>query len=287
MFEFAEAAVDAAIADGAVYSDARVVDLRSESIDVQNQEIEGVERSDSLGVGVRALIGSSWGFYATPDLSAASSAEAGRRAAEIARASASVPGPPLHPADVPVVTENYETPHEEDPFALSLSEKVDFLLGVTREASVEGVSIATAHLGFFETNKWFVSSQGSRIHQHLVESGGGFDATAVSESETQRRSFPQSFGQYETGGYETIRRWDYLANAARIGEEAVALLSAPELEGRGSARSSSKDLSSVFRSTSRSVTPSSSIASSGGKPRSPGRHTWSSRNSGLIVTAPR
>ena len=40
------------------------------------------------------------------------------------------------------------------------------------------------------------------------------DATAVGESETQRRSYPQSFGQYETGGYEVIRRFDLPGNAA-------------------------------------------------------------------------
>ena len=49
-------------------------------------------------------------------------------------------------------------------------------------------------------------------------------------SETQRRSYPQSFGQYETGGYEVIRRWDFPANAQRVAEEAAALLSAPEME---------------------------------------------------------
>ena len=46
---------------------------------------------------------------------------------------------------------------------------------------VPGIALARASLGFFDTNKWFVSSQGHRIHQHLVESGGGFDATALGE----------------------------------------------------------------------------------------------------------
>jgi TldD protein len=132
-------------------------------------------------------------------------------------------------ADVPVVEAEYETPHEESPFEVSLSEKVGLLTGITTTmAGVEGIRIATASLGAWDTHKWFVSSQGHRIHQHIVETGGGFDATAVGEAETQRRSYPQSFGQYETGGYEVIRRWDFPAHAERIAEEAAALLSADQ-----------------------------------------------------------
>jgi TldD protein len=231
LFEYATEAVDAAVAAGARYADARVVDTRSQTIDVRNETVESIENGDSIGLGVRALIGSSWGFYAVAELSSAAAREAGRKAAEIAKASALVAGPPLELADVPVAETTYETPCREDPFGVSITEKVDLLLGVmSTMRSVEGVALASGNLTFWDTNKWFVSSQGHRIHQHLVEYGGGFDATAVGESETQRRSFPQSFGQYETGGFEVIRKWDYPANAGRIAEEAVALLTAPEME---------------------------------------------------------
>ncbi len=217
------------MAAGASYADARVVFSKQETIAVQNQVVEAIDRSEKAGVGVRALIGSSWGFFATVEPSQAK--QAGERAAEIARASAIVAGPGLDFADVEVVEDTYETPHEEDPFAVSQSEKVDMLIDVTKTIQeVEGVDIATANLTFYDTGKWFVSSQGHRINQHLVESGGGFDATAIGGAETQRRSYPQSFGQFETGGYEVIRRWDFPGNAHRIAEEAVALLTADELE---------------------------------------------------------
>jgi TldD protein len=65
-----------------------------------------------------------------------------------------------------------------------------------------------------------------------VESGGGFAATAIGEHESQRRSYPQSFGQYETGGYEIIRKWDFAANAGRIAEQATALLTADQMDER-------------------------------------------------------
>ncbi len=142
-----------------------------------------------------------------------------------------VPGAGLALADVDVHQASWSTPFEEDPFRVPLSEKVDLLVAVTNTCmGVEGVAVSTATLVSYDTEKWLVSSQGHRIHQRIVECGGGFDATAVGETEVQRRSYPQSFGQYQTGGFETVRQWDYLGNAGRIAEEAVALLSAGELD---------------------------------------------------------
>ncbi len=231
MYEYAEAAVDGALAAGATYADARVVVSKTQSIDVRNEVVESVDNTEAAGVGVRALIGSSWGFFATADLTTAASRAAGERAAEIARASAMVPGEPIVLADVPVTQTTWESPYTIDPFRVSLVDKVDLLVGVTKTmTAVDGVALARGNLTFFDTNKWFMSSQGSRIHQHIVESGGGYDATAIGEQETQRRSYPQSFGQFETGGFEVIDRWDFPAHAGRVAEESVALLSAPEMD---------------------------------------------------------
>ena len=80
------------------------------------------------------------------------------------------------------------------------------------------------------------------------------DATAVGETETQRRSYPQSTGDYRTGGYEVVREFDLSGNAGRIAEEAVALLSAPALCQRGDRTSSSNRASWPCRST-KSVGP--------------------------------
>jgi TldD protein len=229
MFEYAQAAVEGSLSAGATYADARVVVRRSQRLTCLNQVIEGLNQDEDGGVGVRALIGSSWGFFATQDLTDAAARRAGERAAEIARASTVVPGPDLALADVPINQTHWETPLDEDPFAVPLSEKADLLVALTQTiGAVDGVALARANLTFWDTNKWFVSSQGHRISQHIVESGGGMSATAVGEAETQVRSYPQSFGQFETGGYEIVRRFDMPAHATRIGEEAVALLGAPD-----------------------------------------------------------
>lgn len=229
MFDVARRAVESALAAGASYADARVVVRRHERVAARNGEIEATEKNEDAGLGVRALIGSSWGFAASSDIGDGSARGTGEEAASIARASARVAGPDLVLADVDVAQTSWSTPFEEDPFSVSLSEKADLLIGVTTDmASVEGVEVATGTVEFWDTDKWFASSQGAEVHQHVVESGGGMDATAVGVGETQRRSYPQSFGDYHTGGYEVIRGFDLPAHAPRIAREAVELLSADQ-----------------------------------------------------------
>ena len=227
MYDYARAAVEGALAAGATYADARVVIRRHERLSAQDGELEGVDRAEDAGVGVRALMGSSWGFASTSTLTDKAAKAAGAEAAATAKASALVGGSSLELADVEVRQDTYETPHAEDPFTVPLSEKVAVVVDATATMhGVAGIAVATAQLMFWDTDKWFVSSQGHRIHQHIVESGCSMDATAVGEAETQRRSYPQSFGHVETGGYEVIRRFDLPGHAGATAEEAVQLLTA-------------------------------------------------------------
>ena len=229
MFDYATAAVEGALAAGATYADARVVASDTEGLAARNGVLERLQQSESVGVGVRALLGSSWGFLATPEPTEASARAAGEQAAAIARASAVVPGPPVHLADVAVEQAHWESRCREHPGTVALSEKADLLVSCTSLIrGVDGVSVGEALIHWWDTRKWFVSSQGHRISQHLVETGTSMSATAVGESETQRRSYGGIGGMWGTRGYELVREADLAANAGRVAEEAVALLSAPE-----------------------------------------------------------
>ncbi len=228
MFDHARAAVEGALAAGATYADARVMIVRTESMQCRNAVVEDVRQAESAGVGVRALVGSSWGFYATPDLDAAAPRRAGEQAAAIARASALVGGPAFELAPADPVEAHWETPFAEHPFSVPIGDKGDLLVEATRiMASTPGVRVANASYAVWDTEKWLVSSEGHRISQHLVECGAAMDATAVGDSETQRRSYPGIRGQYGTEGWELVRRLDLTGEAPRVGEEAVALLAAP------------------------------------------------------------
>src|SRR6187549_3489772 len=228
MFEYADAAVEAALAAGARYADARVMDRRHESMNARNGEVEALTQEGSVGLGVRALIGSGWGFFATADHTREAAAAAGRRAAEIARASASVPGADLELTPVEARHDHWENAVEEDPLGVPLAEKGDLLVAATGTMREHGADTAIAGYDIWDTTKWLTSSEGHRIDQHIVECGTAMDATANGEAETQRRSYPGIRGQYGTRGWELVRELDLAGNAARVAEEARALLSAPE-----------------------------------------------------------
>jgi TldD protein len=100
-YEIAELAVQAALDAGARYADVRVMHRGQELLSARNGEIEAVMSSADSGIGVRALVGSGWGFYATADLDDAAVRAAGARSSEIAAASALVgrDASPLLPAE--------------------------------------------------------------------------------------------------------------------------------------------------------------------------------------------
>ncbi len=226
-FDEAAAAVQAALDAGARYADARVMHRRYESMSARNGEIEELSQDESAGLGVRALVGSSWGFSAVPDLSDAAARAAGTRAARIAAASVRVPGPATDLVAAGAATGTWASPCVSDPLAVALSDKGDLLTHATKTAHDAGADVADGLYQIWDTRKWLVSSEGHRVEQHIRECGGGISATVVGEGETQRRSYPSYRGQYGTRGWELVDELDLGAHAGRIAEEARALLTAP------------------------------------------------------------
>jgi TldD protein len=223
-------AIEAAVEAGADYADARAGTDESESLTVRNQEMEGIDRSTSSGVGIRVLAGGRWGFAATSRSDEAEVVRTARLAVEIARAASRRPADPVTLSPVEPIVASWRTPVEEDPFTVPLEEKVALLMEATRRLQgVEGVTFAEGGLDFFRRSTWFASSDGAAIDQVVVHSGGGLEATAVGDGDVQRRSFPNSFrGHIKAAGYEHVRTLGLIPEAERIGREAVELLSAPE-----------------------------------------------------------
>jgi TldD protein len=227
-FDAASSAVAAALAAGARYADARVIRRRTEGMRARDGEIEGLWTDEDLGLGVRALVGSGWGFFATGDLDGAAPGATGAAAVAIARSSAGVPGPGIDLIGYQPVVASWASPCAIDPLSVPLSAKGDLLATATARAKAAGADLATGHYQVWDTTKWFVSSEGHRIEQRIRECGAGMSATAIGRDETQRRSYPSAFGQYGTRGWELVEELDLLGHADRIGDEARALLSAPQ-----------------------------------------------------------
>src|SRR5690348_2593776 len=186
-FDVASAAVEAALAAGARYADARVMHRRTESMGARNGEVEDLAQSEDAGIGVRALVGSGWGFYAVPDLTTAAARAAGEKAAAIAAASARVSGKPIDLVPGTPVTASWASACEIDPMSVPLSDKGDLLVAVTGAMHRAGGDQSSAGLNAWDTRKWFVSSEGHRIDQHIRECGGGISTTVVGDGESQVR----------------------------------------------------------------------------------------------------
>ncbi|MEU4687511.1 TldD/PmbA family protein [Actinoplanes sp. NPDC023714] len=226
-FDEAGAAVQAALEAGARYADARVMVRRSETMSARDGAVEDVGFDESAGIGVRALVGSGWGFYAVPDLSEPAACAAGRRAAQIATASASVAGRPVDLVPSGAVTASWQSDCVIDPLGVSLADKGDLLVRATAAAKDAGADMAEASYSIWDTRKWFVSSEGHRIDQHIRECGAGVEASAIGDGEIQRRSWPSWRGQFGTRGWELVEELDLVGNAPRMAEEARQLLTAP------------------------------------------------------------
>jgi TldD protein len=227
-FDVATAAVQAALDAGARYADARVMHRRHESMSARDGEIEELVQNEDAGLGVRALVGSSWGFFAVPELADAAARSAGARATEIAKASARVPGPAADLVPVAPAVGSWASECAVDPLAVPLSDKGDLLVHATKAIRDGGADLGEGLYQIWDTRKWLVSSEGHRVDQRIRECGAGIWATAVGDGETQRRSYPSYRGQFGSRGWELVEEMDLGAHAARIADEARALLSAPQ-----------------------------------------------------------
>jgi len=222
-------ALDAAQRAGAAYADVRVVERETESLTVKNGALESAAAHRTAGMGVRLLVDGGWGFSASSLLEPIEAERIAREAAEIARASAGARREPIVLDGTPPAQGSYRTPVREDPFAVSLDEKLGILLASDEAMGrVPGVTVREGSMEWSRERKTFVSSEGANLEQEIVEAGAGIEATAVDEGEVQVRSFPQMGGQLVTAGFEAVRALDLAGNAQRVAEEAVALLTAPQ-----------------------------------------------------------
>jgi TldD protein len=211
------------------YADIRVVETRVESIGTRNGTVESLMNSQSRGFGIRVLWQGAWGFAANSELTKASIEKTIKKALEVARASASIPGGKLELASAAVVKNGrYQTSYEINPFEISLPTKIRLLLAADKKMRlVKKIMTAQAFYRAFQVEKIFASTEGSFIRQEILETGAGIEALATDGQEVQNRSYPNSFrGLFQTRGWELVKEIDLLGNASRVAEEAVDLLSA-------------------------------------------------------------
>src|SRR6201981_3156117 len=196
-------ALDTAYKLGASYCDARICSDRQRALATKNGKIGHAADSESLGIGIRALVNRAWGFASTDDLSRESVEATAARAWEIARASTRVQEHPIELAPEKPVTIEWTNPYKIDPFSTSVEQNLSLLMACDKELrSVRGVTLAEAQMTLRRHEQWFYSSEGADIHQTRYVTGVGYDAYAFAGTEIQKRSYPNSSGgQYQNKGY--------------------------------------------------------------------------------------
>jgi len=223
-------ALDTATALGASYADVRIVERRDEQITVKNGRLEGVASGESEGFGVRVIVDGAWGFASSHDVSADEIDRVAGLAVRIAKASSTALRRPVVLDERPPQQGTYATPVTEDPFDVSLEQKIGDLLAADEAMRrVERVGFTEASFAAQREIKTFADSAGSHVEQTLVHVGSGIEANAIDGDEHQRRSYPDSGGGWGAAGYEYVRSLDLAGHAERIAAEAVELLAAPQL----------------------------------------------------------
>ena len=225
-------ALDTARQRGAEYADIRLVSNREQRIVVRNGVVETMTVDESVGLGIRAVYQGAWGFASTRELTIEAADQAAGQAVQIARASASQNGSGQTAAQLLGSSVSsrgsYATPIGVDPFTVPLEDKLALLLEADREmASVPQVTARMANVVFIREERTFANTEGALVTQTIYEAGGGVQATAVGNGETQRRSYPQSHGRQQgCAGWEYVVAMDLPGNARRTAEEAAELLTA-------------------------------------------------------------
>ena len=142
--------------------------------------MQNVSRSTSYGLGLRVLVNGAWGFAATNVVDPAAARAAAEQAVAIARANAVLATRKVVLANADKVVTTWTNPIKRDPFEVPLETKTAFLMKLNETAlAVTGVSFVSSQILFVDEQKYFASSEGSRITQRLVRTYPQFTTTAA------------------------------------------------------------------------------------------------------------
>src|SRR5690242_4084305 len=177
--EVADAAIAHAAKLGASYADVRINRYRRESIATREQQVQNVSRGTSYGFGLRVLVNGAWGFAASNLVEPAAARTAAEQAVAIAKANAILATRKVTLAAADKVVTTWTSQFKKDPFEVPLETKIAFLLGLNKTALVPGVAFVTSQVLFADEQKYFASSEGSRITQRLIRTYPQFQTTAT------------------------------------------------------------------------------------------------------------
>jgi TldD protein len=216
---------------GVTYADIRINRYRTEQISTREQQVQNVSRSQNFGFGVRVLYRGTWGFASSRSVTPDDVRRITQQAVEIARANALYQRKRISVVPVPKVENaQWKNAFQKDPFDVSIDDKIQFLLALNSSAmKTPGVSFVNSSMGFVNEQKFYASTDGSRIEQYIIRANPSFTVVAVNRANGDFQSRSALNGP-QGMGYEYIEKYDWKREAQQAGEEAVMKLKAKAVE---------------------------------------------------------
>lgn len=184
-------------------------------------------RSASHGIMVEVLADGLFGYYGTPDMTPAGIAQAAREAFQQAKTAARFPAFRFDETARPAFKGTYQSPFVKNRTSVSAGKLNETLLEAYRHLKISDKIIsASALCQMIETTIKFISTNGSDIEQDFLMMEFDLSATAADGNVQQTRTFGGMRGTCRQMGMEFFDQYEILANANRIGEQALELLAA-------------------------------------------------------------
>ncbi|PLZ00885.1 peptidase C69 [Burkholderia sp. WAC0059] len=215
-----------ALANRADFWSLRVLDERYEEHEVRNDIAQPLRQDRDRGAMLIAWVGASAGYAATADLSAAGLQAALDAATARAEASAACSLIDHRQLARPAASGEYASPGVDAP----LPGRAEWLDRLGREcaAAALGSRIVErcASVRVTHSEQLYLTSDGVRIEQQFRYLLPELSVTAHADGETQIRSLGR-YGTLAQGGIEVLDRYAFAGSGARIADEALQLLAAP------------------------------------------------------------
>jgi TldD protein len=221
----ADVALGLAQQGGASYADFRLCRYQTEYLEAKEHRLEESSTGVSAGFAVRVLLDGTWGYASSALATEGEVRQAIARALDVAKASQPLQTRKFVLEDLPVYQDRWDMPMKADPFLVPTDEKIAKLLAINAAALKAGANYATAAFGFVREEKFFASSNGSRIEQTRVRTLPETEVTVI-DSATGRFATRAGLAAPRGSGYDYILGYDFIGEASKAAEQAREKLKA-------------------------------------------------------------
>lgn len=203
--QFADTAITAAKAAGALHVDVRIERTRTGYLSLRDAKPETQTDETNFGIGVRVIVNGAWGFASAPGVNIELAKRLAITAVEMAKTSkplstdfVSLAPEPSYP------NQKWVSAYEIDPFTVSDSEKKDRLAFLSNKLlSSKSVNHTSAHTRFVKEQKYYADIYGTSTTQQRVRVQTQIEAISIGS---------HGFESMRTLAHPAGYGWEWMAN---------------------------------------------------------------------------